>query len=65
MRTVVLRVQKDRDLPHMHIGIFLEHLPNTGGGFQQALSAVESWKRGTAKHDLVIFTPFEGRGNSC
>jgi hypothetical protein len=26
----------------MRVALFLEHAPNTGGGFQQALSTIES-----------------------
>lgn len=44
----------------MRIALFLECLPDTGGGFQQALSTVESLARRSAtKHEFVVFTPFE------
>jgi len=44
----------------MRIALFLECLPETGGGFQQALSMVELLTRKNAtRHDFVVFTPFE------
>lgn len=44
----------------MRIAVFLESLPNTGGGFLQALSTVESLMRMSEKqHEIVAFTPFE------
>jgi glycosyltransferase involved in cell wall biosynthesis len=43
----------------MRIGIFLESLP-IGGGFQQALSTVESLTRNRVMtHEFLVFTPFE------
>jgi glycosyltransferase involved in cell wall biosynthesis len=46
---------------YMRIGLFLENLPEEGGGgFQQSLSTVESLVlRNTTKHEFVVFTPFE------
>jgi glycosyltransferase involved in cell wall biosynthesis len=44
----------------MRIGIFLESLPDTGGGFQQALSTIESLTcQQETRHEFVVFTPFE------
>ena len=44
----------------MRIAIIIESEPNTGGGFQQALSTVEFLAhRGSVGHDIVVFTPFE------
>jgi glycosyltransferase involved in cell wall biosynthesis len=44
----------------MRIGIFLENLPNAGGGFQQALSTTVSLTSNRAgTHEFVVFTPFE------
>src|SRR5262245_3581305 len=44
----------------MRVALFLEHEPNTGGGFQQALSTIESLvKRNATRHEFVVFTPFE------
>jgi glycosyltransferase involved in cell wall biosynthesis len=41
----------------MRIGVFLESSPETGGGFQQALSTTEFLARkGVTKHDIVVFT---------
>jgi glycosyltransferase involved in cell wall biosynthesis len=44
----------------MRIALFLECLPNSGGGFQQALTTVESLaRRSVTKHEFLVFTPFE------
>src|SRR5450631_1725122 len=44
----------------MRIAIFLESLEDAGGGFQQALSTIESLVRKSAtKHEFLIFVPFE------
>ncbi len=44
----------------LRIAIFLESLPDTGGGFQQALSTIESLTRERAtRHKFIVFTPFE------
>lgn len=44
----------------MRIALFLERLPDIGGGFQQALSTVVSLARpGATAHDLVVFTQYE------
>jgi glycosyltransferase involved in cell wall biosynthesis len=44
----------------MRIAVFLETTQSQGGGFQQALSTVESLAHGSSiKDDVVIFTPFE------
>lgn len=44
----------------MRIAVFLECLPNSGGGFVQALSTVESLAlKGSIAHDVLVFTPFE------
>jgi len=47
----------------MRIAVFLESMQSEGGGFQQALSTVESLTHSSSiKHDVVIFTPFEQTG---
>jgi glycosyltransferase involved in cell wall biosynthesis len=44
----------------LRVAIFLESLPDTGGGFQQALSTVESLTSGRpTPHEFMVFTPFE------
>jgi len=44
----------------MRIAVFLENLPETGGGFQQALSTIEALTVGRpSPHEFVVFTPFE------
>jgi glycosyltransferase involved in cell wall biosynthesis len=44
----------------MRIGLFLECLPRTDGGFQQALSFVESLTRkNSTGHEFLVFTPFD------
>ena len=44
----------------MRIAVFLESLPDTGGGFQQGLSTVEALTaRGASRHECVVFTPYE------
>lgn len=44
----------------MRIAVFLESLPDSGGGFLQALSTVESLMRMDEKqYEIVVFTPAE------
>jgi glycosyltransferase involved in cell wall biosynthesis len=44
----------------MRIALFLEDNPETGGGFQQALSTVKCLMRQNAtRHEFTVFTPFE------
>lgn len=44
----------------MRIAVFLESPPDSGGGFVQALSTVESLMRmGEKQHEIVVFTPVE------
>jgi glycosyltransferase involved in cell wall biosynthesis len=44
----------------MRIALFLERLPDIGGGFQQALSTVVSLAPpGATAHDVVVFTQYE------
>src|SRR5215467_13019753 len=44
----------------LRIAIFLESMPETGGGFQQALSTIEALTSGQPTPDeFVVFTPFE------
>jgi glycosyltransferase involved in cell wall biosynthesis len=46
--------------PRMRIAVFLECSQSEGGGFQQALSTVESLANSSSiKHDVVVFTQFE------
>jgi glycosyltransferase involved in cell wall biosynthesis len=44
----------------MRIAVFLECLPNSGGGFQQALSTIDALTRSRATtHEFVVFTQFK------
>lgn len=44
----------------MRIALFLERLPDVGGGFQQALSTVVALARPAATgHEVVVFTQYE------
>ena len=44
----------------LRIAIFLESMPETGGGFQQALSTIEALTSGQpTPHEFVVFTPYE------
>jgi glycosyltransferase involved in cell wall biosynthesis len=44
----------------MRIGLFMEIWPNTGGGFQQALSMTEAlMRRNVTHHETIVFTPYE------
>jgi glycosyltransferase involved in cell wall biosynthesis len=46
--------------PSLRIAVFLESPPDSGGGFQQAFSTVESLTKGRAtSHEFVVFTPYE------
>jgi glycosyltransferase involved in cell wall biosynthesis len=46
--------------PRMRIALFLERLPDVGGGFQQALSTVVSLARpGAIAHEVAVFTQYE------
>src|SRR5438477_1689691 len=42
----------------MRVGVFIESLPDTGGGFQQGLTTVEALNRARS-HDCIVFTPHE------
>ena len=44
----------------MHVALFLEcFTPESGGGFQQALSMVKLTHKNASQYDFVVFTPFE------
>src|SRR5262245_66079638 len=44
----------------MRVALILDSLPNSGGGFQQALSTIESLTRAPITiHEFLVFTPFE------
>ena len=44
----------------MRFAVFLESPPDSGGGFVQALSTVESLMRmGDKQYEFVVFTPLE------
>src|SRR5436853_1319859 len=49
----------------LRIAIFLESLPGTGGGFQQALSTIEALVNGRqTPHEFVVLTPYEATRRS-
>jgi glycosyltransferase involved in cell wall biosynthesis len=46
--------------PYMRIAFFLDGVPNTGGGFQQAFSTIELLiRKQITKHEILVFTRFE------
>ena len=46
--------------PRLRVAVFLENLPDTGGGFLQALSTIEKLtKENVTRHQFVVFTTFE------
>jgi hypothetical protein len=54
------RAPNTDERPRMRVAVFLESEPSKGGGFQQALSTVESLAHSNSiKHDVIIFTPSE------
>ncbi len=46
------------EVPALRIAVTIESLPDTGGGFQQAFSTVESLASSSAmRHQVIVFTP--------